>query len=51
MKRNILLTSMTCVLSMATTARAEQGGSAHYMPGAMASFIDAFPGSRAGSPC
>lgn len=28
----------------AATARAEEGGGAHYMPGSMASFADAFPG-------
>jgi hypothetical protein len=35
-------------LSLAVAARAEQGGSAHYMPGLSASFIDAFPGKPGG---
>ncbi len=48
MKKNILLTSLACALALATTARAEQGGSAHYLPGATASFIDAFPGKPGG---
>lgn len=43
MKRNILLTTITCALALASPSRAEQGGSAHYMPGATASFVDAFP--------
>ena len=48
MKKNILLTSMTCALALAATSRAEEGGSAHYFPGATASFIDAFPGKPGG---
>jgi hypothetical protein len=48
MKQRILLSSITCALALATTARAEQAGSAHYMPGAAASFIDAFPGKPGG---
>lgn len=48
MKNNILLTSITCALALAATSRAEEGGSAHYMPGSMASFIDAFPGKPGG---
>jgi hypothetical protein len=48
MKNNILLTSIGCALALAATSRAEQGGSAHYMPGAAASFIDAFPGKPGG---
>jgi hypothetical protein len=47
MNKNVLLT-LTCALALATAARAEQGGSAHYMPGSMASFIDAFPGKPGG---
>jgi hypothetical protein len=43
-----LLASMTCALALATSSRAEEGGSAHYMPGAVASFIDAFPGKPGG---
>ena len=48
MKKCILLSSVTCALALATVSRAEQGGSAHYMPGAAASFIDAFPGKPGG---
>ena len=48
MKKHILLASMTSVLALATAARAEQGGSAHYLPGVTASFIDAFPGTPGG---
>ncbi len=44
MKKYILLASITCALALATSSRAEQGGSAHYSPGQTASFIDAFPG-------
>jgi len=44
MKNNLLLTSTICALALATNARAEQGASGHYMPGSMATFIDAFPG-------
>jgi hypothetical protein len=48
MKRNLLLTSLTGALALTPSLRAEQGGSAHYMPGAAASFIDAFPGKPGG---
>ena len=48
MKTNILPISITCALALATVSRAEQGGSAHYMPGAAASFIDAFPAKPGG---
>jgi len=48
MKSNIILVSITCALALATASRAEEGGSAHYMPGATASFIDAFPGQPGG---
>jgi hypothetical protein len=46
MKNNLLLTSTICglALALATTARADQGATGHYMPGSMATFIDAFPG-------
>ena len=46
MKKNILLTLITCALAMAATSRAEEGGSGHYMPGATASFIDMLPGKQ-----
>ncbi len=48
MKTNIFLTSLTSALALAATVRAEQGGSAHYIPGSEASFIDAFPGKPGG---
>ncbi len=48
MKPNILLTSITCALALVATSRAEEGGSAHYLPGTTASFIDAFPGTPGG---
>jgi hypothetical protein len=48
MRTQCLLTSLACALALAATARAEQGGSAHYLPGATASFIDAFPGKPGG---
>jgi len=35
---------MACTLALASTVRAEQSGSGHYISGATASFIDAFPG-------
>ncbi len=44
LKNNILI-SVAFSLALAATSRAEEGGSAHYMPGSMASFIDAFPGN------
>jgi len=48
MKNNVLLTSITCALALAATTRAEETGSAHYLPGSMASFIDAFPANPGG---
>lgn len=42
------LTSVIGALAVASVTQAEQGGSAHYMPGSMASFIDAFPGKPGG---
>jgi hypothetical protein len=44
MNNSILLTSIACGMALATTATAEEAGSAHYLPGATASFVDAFPG-------
>ena len=38
-----LLTAMTASLACAGTVSAEEGGSGHYMPGSMASFIDSVP--------
>ncbi|MFN0066364.1 MAG: hypothetical protein ACKVYV_01895, partial [Limisphaerales bacterium] len=44
MKQSLLLASAACLLALTSASRAEEGGSAHYMPGGVASFIDAFPG-------
>jgi hypothetical protein len=46
----LLLFSCAGVLALTISAglRAEQGGAGHYMPGAVASFIDAFPGKPGG---
>jgi len=46
MKPRTILSSIALALgaSFLLPARAEEGGAGHYMPGAMASFIDAFPG-------
>jgi hypothetical protein len=44
MGKNILIASITGALALATISSAEEGGSGHYLPGTMASFIDAFPG-------
>ena len=38
------LALLTMALMLTPALRAEEGGSGHYMPGASASFIDAFPG-------
>lgn len=43
-----LVASLTCLLALGVPVRAEQGGSAHYLPGTTASFIDAFPGKPGG---
>src|SRR5690349_11094338 len=48
MKNGLFLSCMAGVVALAVTSRAEEGGSAHYMPGAVASFIDAFPGKPGG---
>ena len=48
MKPNRVLTFLSCTLALAATGRAEQTGSAHYLPGSMASFMDAFPGKPGG---
>ncbi len=44
MKTRLLLTSLIGALALPFAVKAEEGGSAHYLPGAAASFIDAFPG-------
>ncbi|MCX6875338.1 MAG: transporter [Verrucomicrobia bacterium] len=48
MKRSHLAIFIFCALGLAATSRAEETGSAHYLPGSMASFIDAFPGKPGG---
>jgi hypothetical protein len=48
MKTKLLVNSIALGLALTTASRAEQGGSAHYLPGAAASFIDAFPGKPGG---
>jgi len=48
MRKNLLLTTLACAIALTATLRAEEGGSAHYMPGTTASFIDAFPGQPGG---
>jgi hypothetical protein len=47
MKSKILLTLALAASLAPVTLRAEEGGSGHYLPGAMASFIDALPGREA----
>ena len=44
MNYKTLLSLLTITMLVAPVLRAEEGGSGHYMPGATASFIDAFPG-------
>jgi hypothetical protein len=46
--KQILLTSLACALALASPSRAEEGGSAHYLPGSTATFMDAFPGTPGG---
>jgi hypothetical protein len=48
MRKNLLLPTLAYALALTVSARAEEGGSAHYMPGTTASFIDAFPGQPGG---
>jgi len=43
-KSNSLFTVVIVATWLTPALRAEEGGSGHYMPGAAASFIDAFPG-------
>ena len=44
MKNRTLVPLLTMTLLIAPALRAEEGGTGHYMPGATASFVDAFPG-------
>jgi len=44
MKLNRLLAVLTVAVILPPAVRAEEGGTGHYVPGAAASFIDAFPG-------
>lgn len=48
MRNNIVLTVIACGLALTAAGRAEEGGSAHYLPGSTASFIDAFPDKPGG---
>lgn len=48
MKRKLLCTLTLTTTLLTPALRAEEGGSAHYMPGTTASFIDAFPGQPGG---
>lgn len=48
MNNKILLPALFSALVLVGPGRAEEGGSAHYMPGAAASFVDAFPGKPGG---
>lgn len=43
MNKTPILAAMLA-LALTSASRAEEGGSAHYLPGQVASFIDAFPG-------
>lgn len=48
MKNSLFSVSISCALAIVATSIAEEGGSAHYLPGTAASFIDAFPGKPGG---
>lgn len=48
MNRNRLPVIISCALALVATSRAEETGSAHYLPGSMSSFIDAFPDTPGG---
>ncbi|MCF7674970.1 MAG: transporter [Akkermansiaceae bacterium] len=48
MKPNRTLACISLTVALAAISRAEETGSAHYLPGSMASFIDAFPGTPGG---
>ncbi len=48
MNSNLSLLASAGLLASALTLWAEQGGSAHYLPGTTASFIDAFPANPGG---
>jgi len=48
MKQNLLPIFLSGALALAATSRGEETGSAHYLPGSMASFMDAFPGKPGG---
>lgn len=43
MKQKILVTVSAVALTLASTARAEEGGAGHYAPGSFASFADVLP--------
>lgn len=48
MRTRILIGPLMAALMLLTTSRAEEGGSGHYAPGSVASFIDAFPNKPGG---
>lgn len=48
MKSKLLYPTVACALVLAATGRAEEAGSGHYIPGLVASFIDAFPAKPGG---
>ena len=48
MKTHLPCTLIACALGLAANSPAEEGGSAHYLPGTTASFVDAFPGTPGG---
>jgi len=48
MKTIVLILFLIGAEALSISSRAEEGGSAHYMPGAAASFIDAFPAKPGG---
>jgi len=48
MNRIIPVIAVSCSLAVTTVSRAEEGGTAHYLPGSVASFIDVFPAKPGG---
>lgn len=48
MKQHVLMTVLAGALGFAHLVQAEEGGSGHYLPGAAATFVDAFPGKPGG---
>lgn len=48
MKNKLLITISLTTTLLSPALHAEEGGSAHYLPGTTASFVDAFPGQPGG---